>query len=113
MWKEECERQLPDDLPLARKRLFNLKNRLVKDENLRKTYTEAIESYLREGYAQEITEEDIQNASTVWYLAHHPVVNPRKTGKLRVVFDGAAKFIPMTVLPQAIKIARNESYHSF
>ena len=65
---------------------------MVKDENLRKAYTEAIESYLSEGYAQEITEEDIQNASTVWYLPHHPVVNPRKPGKLRVVFDYAAKF---------------------
>ena len=54
LWKEECQRQLPDNLPLARKRLFNLKNRLVKDENLRKTYTEAIELYLREGYAQEL-----------------------------------------------------------
>ena len=59
---------------------------------MRKAYTEAIESYLREGYAQEITEEDIQNASTVWYLSHHPVVNPSKPGKLRVVFDCAAKF---------------------
>ena len=65
LWKEECQRQLLDNLPLARKRLFNLKNRLVKDENLRKTYIEAIESYLREGYAQEITEKDIQNASIV------------------------------------------------
>ena len=55
LWKEDCQRQIPDNLPLARKRLFNLKNRLVKDENLRKTYTETIESYLREGYAQEIT----------------------------------------------------------
>ena len=54
-----CQKQLPDNLPLAKKRLFNLKNRLLKDEMLRKAYTEAIESYLSEGYAQEITEEDI------------------------------------------------------
>ena len=90
--KEECQRQLPYNLSLARERLFNLKNRLVKDENLRKTYTEAIESYMRKGYAQEITEKDIQNASIVCYLPHHPVVIPRKPGKLRVVFDCAAKF---------------------
>ena len=65
---------------------------MVKDENLRKAYTETIDSYLREGYAQEITEDDIQNSSTVWYLPHHPVVNPRKSGKLRIVFDCEAKF---------------------
>ena len=63
LWKEECQKQLPDNLPLARKKLFNLKNRLFKDEKLRKAYTEAIESYLSEGYAQEITEDDIQNVS--------------------------------------------------
>ena len=92
MWKDECQKQLSDNLTLARKRLFNLKNRLLKDQKSRKAYTEAIESYLSEGYAQEITEDDIQNASTVWYLPHHPVVNPSKPGKLRVVFDCAAKF---------------------
>ena len=92
LWKDECQKQLPDNLPLARKRLFHLRNRFLKDEKLRKAYTEAIESYLSEGYAQEITEKDIQNASTVWYIPHHPVVNPSKPGKLRVVFDCAAKF---------------------
>ena len=87
--KTNVRSSLPDNLPLARKRLFHLRNRLFKDEKLRKAYTEAIESYLSEGYAQEITEEDIQNASTVWYIPHHPVVNPSKPGKLRVVFDCA------------------------
>nr|CAK6928249.1 unnamed protein product [Fasciola hepatica] len=28
----------------------------------------------------------------IWYLPHHPVVNPEKPNKLRVVFDCAAKF---------------------
>ena len=65
---------------------------MLKDEKLREACTEAIESYLGDEYAQEITEDDIQNASTVWYLPHHPVVNPSKSGRLRVVFDCAAKF---------------------
>ena len=65
---------------------------MLKDEKLRKAYTKVIESYSREGYAQEITEDDIQNASTVWYLPHHPIVDSSKPGKLRVVFDCAAKF---------------------
>ena len=86
LWKDECQKQLPDNLPLARKRLFHLRNRLLEDEKLRKAYTEAIESYLSEGYAQEITEKDIQNASTVWYIPHHPVVNPSKPGKLKSSF---------------------------
>ncbi|XP_060589840.1 uncharacterized protein LOC132744996 [Ruditapes philippinarum] len=28
----------------------------------------------------------------IWYLPHHPVVNPKKPGKVRVVFDCAAKY---------------------
>jgi hypothetical protein len=28
----------------------------------------------------------------VWYLPHHYVINPNKPKKIRVVFDGAAKF---------------------
>ena len=103
LWKDKCQKQLPDNLPLARKRLFHLRNRLLKDEKLRKAYTEAIESYLSEGYAQEITEKDIQNASTVWYIPHHPVVNPSKPGKLRVVFDCAAKFNGTSLNEKLIK----------
>ena len=28
----------------------------------------------------------------IWYLPHHCVINPNKPGKLRVVFDCAAKY---------------------
>ena len=76
---------------------------MLKDEKLRKAYTKAIESYLSKGYAQEITEDDIQNASTVWYLPHHPVVNPSKPGKLRVVFDCAAKFYGTFLIDELMK----------
>ena len=103
LWKDECQKQLPDNLSLTRKRLFNLKNRLLKDEKLRKAYTEAIESYIREGYAQEITEEDIQNAPIVWYFPRHLVVNPSKPGTLRVLFDCAAKFNGISLNDKLIK----------
>ena len=39
-----------------------------------------------------LTEKDIQNVFTVWYFPHHPVVDLRKPGKLRIVFDCTAKF---------------------
>ena len=31
-------------------------------------------------------------SSNKWYLPHHPVINAEKPGKLRVVFDCAAKY---------------------
>ena len=50
-------------------------------------------SYIEDGYAQEVEESKYANVTgKVWYLPHHPVINPRKPGKVRVVFDCAAKF---------------------
>ena len=40
-----------------------------------------------------MTKEEIINTSNkTWYLPHHPVFHPRKPGKVRVVFDSAAKY---------------------
>lgn len=33
----------------------------------------------------------------VWYLPHHPIFHPRKPGKVRVVFDCAAKFLGVSL----------------
>ena len=33
-----------------------------------------------------------QRSDKEWYLPHHPVINPNKTGKVRRVLNGAAKF---------------------
>ncbi|PIK36355.1 hypothetical protein BSL78_26812 [Apostichopus japonicus] len=45
------------------------------------------------GYVELVPKGDIQRADgAVWYLPHHPVHNPRKPDKLRVVFDCAATY---------------------
>lgn len=49
--------------------------------------------YIIKGDAYRLTpEEAAQTSSITWYLPHHPVVNPHKPGKLRIVFDAAAEF---------------------
>ena len=54
-------------------------------------YKEVIQEYLDKGYARKMSkkEADITTPRT-WYLPHHPVFNPNKPGKIRVVKDAAA-----------------------
>ena len=75
------------------KQLQHLKGRLKRDEELRIKYKAVIDDYVAKGYAKKMSNEEAAERSDVtWYLPHHPVLNPNKPGKVRVVFDAAAKF---------------------
>ncbi|KAK3895047.1 hypothetical protein Pcinc_001215 [Petrolisthes cinctipes] len=84
---------LPDNRSMAERRLQILGKRLNKDRHLGEKYTEEIHKLVKEGYAEEVSPEDLKRADgKVWYLPHHPVHNPKKPDKTRIVFDCAAKF---------------------
>ena len=52
-----------------------------------------IKDYVDKGYAKKLSKEEASKTSNItWFLPHHPVLNPNKPGKVRVVFDAAAKF---------------------
>ena len=78
-------------MPLALARLQQLKRKLSRDSSLHQKYAETVNDYISKGYAREVTHMDT-DSKRVWYLPHHPVVNANKPGKLRVVFDCAAKY---------------------
>ncbi|XP_038061114.1 uncharacterized protein LOC119731899 [Patiria miniata] len=84
---------LPDNRALAETRLGSLKKCLQKDDDLRQQYKETIDGYVQRGYARPVPEE-VPNVEVgrKWYLPHHPVFHPQKPGKMRVVFDCAARF---------------------
>ena len=84
---------LPDNKLLAEKRLQSLAKRLNKDETLKGKYIEEISQLVQKGYAEIVPDEDLnRHDGKVWYLPHHPVFNPKKPEKCRIVFDCAAKF---------------------
>lgn len=85
------DHRLTDNRPMAESRLKSLHRRLSKDEELHRKYTEGIADLLKENYAEEVTEERDDDGPT-WYLPHHPVFNPKKPDKTRIVFDCAAKW---------------------
>ena len=48
---------------------------------------------MAKGYARKLTKEEAAaDSNTTWFLRHHPVSNPNKLGKVRVVFDVASRF---------------------
>lgn len=71
-------------------RLNNFKKRMDKDTTFAKSYCAAVEDLIRKGYAQRLPEEPGRPRRT-WYLPHFAVFNSNKPGKLRIVFDAAAK----------------------
>ena len=92
LWKEQNPR-LPCNRVVAEARLSHLKKRLQRDPELHNKYRAVIEDYIAKGYARKMTAEEASPRSNItWYRPHHPVFNPNKPGKMRVVFDAAAKF---------------------
>ena len=81
--------QLQDNRTQALSRLTSLKKRLEKDHNFKDKYVSVVESYIANGHAELVDSSELDSRG--WYLPHHPVLNPRKPNKVRVVFDCAAR----------------------
>ena len=96
-WRDEntC---LPNNMALAHARLQQLMRKLLCDSLLHQKYAETVNDYIAKGYAREVPHID-----SVWYLPHHPVISPNKHGKLRVVFDCAAKFQGISLNSQLLQ----------
>ena len=83
---------LSDNYNMAVKRLEYLRKRLSRDRDLHQKYKDVIERHIQKGYAVKIVEPgNLSTKRRIWYLPHHVVINPKKPGKVRVVFDCAAK----------------------
>ena len=92
LWKN-VNSQLPNNKEMALKRFGHLRRRLRKDPTLYQKYKETFDRYLQKGYARRMTESEAScTTSRTWYLPHHPVTQPSKPGKVRVVKDAAAQY---------------------
>ena len=87
-----CDKvQLPNNRFLAVTRLESLRRKLSRDKGLHEKYKLQVETYIDKGYAVKVSNPE-SGSPKVWYLPHHAVTNPNKPGKVRVVFDCAAKY---------------------
>ena len=65
-----------------------LEIRLIVDTTLFSGHCKVMCSHVRSGYAVKLTNKERNlKGSPRWYLPHHPVINPKKPGKIRVLFD--------------------------
>ena len=85
---------LPNNRVVAEQRGLLLKKRLLKDEALFEKYRTTTADYIESGHAEKVPDEELERTEDrpVWYLPHHPVTHPLKPGKVRVVYDCAAKY---------------------
>ena len=99
-WREPVPK-LPSNCVLAERRLQLLKKRFLRDSELFEKYKATIQDYMIKGHAKRVPEDElVVDDKPLWYLPHHPVFNPNKPGKTRVVFDCAAKFRGMSLNDQ-------------
>ncbi|XP_058824885.1 uncharacterized protein LOC131685289 isoform X2 [Topomyia yanbarensis] len=77
---------------MALKRHECLAKRLVREPELARVLQEKIADYKAKGYIRKLSkQEEAMHKGRSWYLPIFPVVNLNKPGKLRMVWDAAAK----------------------
>ncbi|XP_070569566.1 uncharacterized protein [Ptychodera flava] len=87
---KQDEVKLPDNRPLAVKRLARLKNRLMTDKQYKSDYITFMSDIIDKGYAEKVpTDDEPQTDGRRWYIPHHGVYHPKKPGKIRVVLTAA------------------------
>lgn len=83
---------------LAEQRFLSLERRLLKDQELYKSYCQFMKEYLDLGHMKPVSHET-ELSSASYYIPHHCVLKPQASStKLRVVFNGSAKLPNQTSL---------------
>ncbi|XP_065079347.1 uncharacterized protein LOC135702242 [Ochlerotatus camptorhynchus] len=84
--------EFPDSYNMAVKRFECLERKMNRDPELAANIKKQIAEYQIKGYAHRVTEDELAQAEPkrVWYLPLGAVTNPRKPGKVRLIWDAAA-----------------------
>ncbi|XP_065093120.1 uncharacterized protein LOC135713814, partial [Ochlerotatus camptorhynchus] len=104
LWKED-DPQFPNSYPMAQRRMKLLEKRLSKNPELMENVRTQLVEYQRKGYCHKATKEELGTADPkkVWYLPLNVVLNPKKPGKVRLVWDAAATVQGVSLNSQLLK----------
>ncbi|XP_058811166.1 uncharacterized protein LOC131676054 [Topomyia yanbarensis] len=104
LWKTD-NFNFPDSYPMAKRRLQSLEKRLEKHPQLKECVREMIAEYEKKGYAHKASDVELTTTDSkrVWYLPLGVVINPKKPGKVRLIWDAAAKINDVSLNSQLLK----------
>ncbi|XP_047518171.1 uncharacterized protein LOC125058190 isoform X1 [Pieris napi] len=88
-WKTD-NTKFPESYNMAFKRLKSIERKMDQSDEFKQSYTKQINNLLEKNYAHPVERTRILT-SKEWYLPHFAVTNPNKPGKVRLVFDAAAR----------------------
>ena len=88
LWRDDVP-LLPESYGMAQKRLQSMERKMDRNPAFSEAYCRKLDEYVEKGYASKLSE--IPSSNKTWYLPHFGVYNPNKPGKLRLVFDAAAR----------------------
>lgn len=93
LWRDP-EVVLPNNRKAAEAQLHALERRLDRDPQLKEAYQASITNDVEKGYIRKLNKHEVQAtvSNRINYLTHHPVRNPKKPGKVRRVYNAAAKY---------------------
>ena len=99
--------ELPCNRKYAETRLNQLKRRLDRDPKYKKDYVAFVNDMIKNGYAEPA---DPSNTQRSWYIPHHGVYHPKKTDKIRVVFDCSAEFAGQSLNRHLLQVPEHGLY---
>jgi hypothetical protein len=93
LWRDP-EVVLPNNRKAAEAQLHALERRLDRDPQIKEAYQASITNDVEKGYIRKLNKHEVQAtvSNRINYLTHHPVRNPKKPGKVRRVYNAAAKY---------------------
>ncbi|XP_058456954.1 uncharacterized protein LOC131434306 [Malaya genurostris] len=104
LWKTDDPR-FPENIEMALHRNLQLEKRLMKNPQLHSIVQRQIEEYVHKGYAHVATKEELENTEPgkALYLPISVVLDPKKPGKVRIVWDAAASLQGISLNSQLLK----------
>ena len=93
LWADDNP-NLPNNYYSAYQQFLSMERRLSKDPELKEAYKATIEKDLENLFVRKLEHEEIVSTEKKmhWYLLHHPVKHPHKSGKVRTVCNAASIF---------------------